>query len=79
MVSLFSSTVNGYSFWLQHVLKPKYKTLKLFGEKYNLGWRDGLMVKGIDCSPRGPEFKSQQPQGSSQPSVIESSALFLCV
>jgi hypothetical protein len=37
------------------------------------------MVKSTDCSSRGPEFNSQQPQGGSQPSVIESNALFWCV
>jgi hypothetical protein len=32
-----------------------------------------------DCSSRGPEFKSQQPHGGSQPSVMGSDALFWCV
>jgi hypothetical protein len=27
------------------------------------------VVKSTDCSSRGPEFKSQQPHGGSQPSV----------
>jgi len=40
------------------------------------GWRDGSEVKSIDCSSRGPEFKSQQPHGGSQPSVMRSDALF---
>ena len=26
-----------------------------------LGWRDGLVVKSICCSYRGPEFNSQDP------------------
>ena len=43
------------------------------------GWRDGSVVKSTDCSSWGPEFKSQQPHGDSQPSVIESDALFWCV
>ena len=43
------------------------------------GWRDGLVVKRTDCSSRGPEFKSQQPHGGSQPSVMRSDALFWCV
>jgi len=30
------------------------------------GWRDGSEVKSIDCSSRGPEFKSQQPHGKRQ-------------
>jgi hypothetical protein len=27
------------------------------------GKRDGSAVKGMDCSSKGPEFKSQQPHG----------------
>jgi hypothetical protein len=41
------------------------------------GWRDGSVVKSADCSSEGPEFKSQQPHGGSQPSVTKSDALFL--
>ena len=26
------------------------------------GWRDGSAVKSTDCTSRGPEFNSQQPQ-----------------
>jgi hypothetical protein len=40
------------------------------------GWRDGSVVKSADCSSEGPEFKSQQPHGGSQPSVMKSDALF---
>jgi hypothetical protein len=43
------------------------------------GWRDGSVVKSTDCSSRGPESNSQQPQGDSQPSVMGSDALFWCV
>jgi hypothetical protein len=42
-------------------------------------WGDGSAVKSTDCSSRGPEFKSQQPHGDSQPSVVRSDALFWCV
>ena len=35
--------------------------------------------KSTDCSSRGLEFKSQQPHGGSQPSVMRSDALFWCV
>jgi hypothetical protein len=38
--------------------------------------RDGSAVKRTDCSYRGPEFNSQQPHGSSQPSAMASDALF---
>jgi hypothetical protein len=41
-----------------------------------LGWRDGSAVKSTDCSSEGPEFKSQQPYGGSQPSVMRSDALY---
>jgi hypothetical protein len=40
------------------------------------GWRDGSAVKSIDDSSEGLEFKSQQPHGGSQPSVIRSYSLF---
>jgi hypothetical protein len=43
------------------------------------GWRDGSAVKSTDCSSRGPEFKSQQLHGGSQPFVMRSDALFWCV
>jgi hypothetical protein len=33
------------------------------------------VVRSTDCSSRGPEFKSQQPHGGSQPSVMGSDAL----
>jgi hypothetical protein len=33
------------------------------------GWRDGSAGKSTDCSSEGPEFKSQQPHGGSQPPV----------
>ena len=37
--------------------------------------RDGSAVKNTGCSSGGPEFKSQQPHGGSQPSVMGSDAL----
>jgi hypothetical protein len=30
------------------------------------------VVKSTDCSSEGPEFKSQQPHGGSQPSITRS-------
>jgi hypothetical protein len=36
-------------------------------------------VRAPDCSSKGPEFKSQQPHGGSQPSVTRSDAFFWCV
>ena len=43
------------------------------------GWRDGSVLKSIDCSSRGPEFNSPQSHGGLQPSVMESDVLFWCV
>jgi hypothetical protein len=48
-------------------------------KKIILGWRGGSAVKSTDCSSEGPEFKSQQPHGGSQPSVMRSDALFWSV
>jgi hypothetical protein len=36
-------------------------------------------VRAPDCFSEGPEFKSQQPHGGSQPSVTRSDALFWSV
>jgi hypothetical protein len=35
-------------------------------------WGDGSAVKSTGCSSRGPEFKSQQPHGGSQPPIMGS-------
>ena len=45
----------------------------------NRGWRDGSVVKSTHCSSEGPEFKSQQPRGGSQPPVMRSDSLFWSV
>jgi hypothetical protein len=36
-------------------------------------------VRAPDCSSEDPEFKSQQPHGGSQPSLMKSDALFWSV
>ena len=62
--------------WLQGLFCPEssegrdgiFKLRKL--EMKREGWRDGSAVKSTDCSSEGPEFKSQQPHGGSQPSVM---------
>jgi hypothetical protein len=55
---------------------PSVKPLNYFIKMQLLGWRDGSAVKSTDCSSEGPEFKSQQPHGGSQPSIMRSDALF---
>jgi hypothetical protein len=44
----------------------------------NGGWRDGSAVRTTESSSEGPEFKSQQPHGGSQPSIKRSDAFFWC-
>jgi hypothetical protein len=39
----------------------------------------GSAVKSTDYFSRGPEFKSQQPHGGSQPSVMRYDVLFWCL
>jgi len=39
-------------------------------------WRDGAPINSTNCSFRGPDFNSQPQHGGSQPSVMESDALF---
>jgi hypothetical protein len=45
-------------------------------KRKDVGWRDGSAGKSTDCSSEGPEFKSQQPHGGSQPPIMRSEALF---
>ena len=47
-------------------------------KKPNEGWWDGSVGKNTDCSSEGPEFKSQQLHGGSQPPVLRSDSLFWC-
>jgi hypothetical protein len=57
-------------------IKLMHNLINLLLKTFKKGWRDGSAVKSTDCSSRGPEFNSQQPHGSLQPSVIRSDALF---
>jgi hypothetical protein len=50
---------------------------KTLSQKVKIG--AGSAVKSTDCSSRDPEFKSQQPHGDSQPSIVRSDSLFWCV
>lgn len=38
-------------------------------EDCSWGWRNGSAVNRVGCSSRGPRFDSQDPPGSSQPSI----------
>jgi hypothetical protein len=48
-------------------------------ESYPRAGEMAQWVRAPDCSSKGPEFKSQQPHGGSQPSLMRSDALFWCV
>jgi hypothetical protein len=54
-------------------LKSAYEKFPIKVSKLG-GWRDSSMAKSNDCSSRGPEYKSQQPHGGSQSSIMESDA-----
>jgi ribosome assembly protein YihI (activator of Der GTPase) len=59
--------------------KTKKKERKRKKEKRRRGWKDGSVVKSANCSSEGPEFKSQQPHGGSQPSIMRSDPHFWCI
>jgi hypothetical protein len=54
------------------------KSLKKKKKLRKGGWQDGSVDKSTDCCSEGPEFKSQQPHGGSQPPIMRSDALFWC-
>jgi hypothetical protein len=62
-----------------HTLQTVKRKRKKEEKEVIRGWRDGSVVKSTDCSSEGPEFKSQQPHGGSQPSVMRSDAVFWSV
>ena len=55
------------------------KTTKRKAKRGREGWRDGSVGKSTDCCSEGPEFKSQQPHGGSQPSIMRPDAFFWCI
>jgi hypothetical protein len=65
-------SLNTPTYKVQITTKKKKKTKSWAGEMAQ--W-----VRAPDCSSEGPEFKSQQPHGGSQPSVTRSDSLFWCV
>jgi hypothetical protein len=57
----------------------KIQTNKIYSKTGSRAGEVAQWVRAPDCSSKGPEFKSQQPHGGSQPSVTRSDALFWCV
>jgi hypothetical protein len=62
-------------------MKHTYQRIKnQIVKKKKKGGGAGEMAQWVpDCSSEGPEFKSQQPHGGSQPSITKSDALFWSV
>jgi hypothetical protein len=54
------------NFGLDRLYERQIKEQKfLVQDLLGWGWRDGSVVKSTDCSSRGSEFSSQQPNGGS--------------
>jgi hypothetical protein len=70
---------NIQTIWNTQEQKEKKQLSKILLKICEGGWRDGSAGKSTDCSSTGPEFKSQEPHGGSQPSVMRSDNLFRCV
>jgi hypothetical protein len=68
-----------YNIGKRKITPPKKDKKQTKQKRLIRGLRDGSEVKSTDCSSEGPEFKSQQPHGGSQPSVMRSDALLWCV
>jgi hypothetical protein len=81
--SLFSFLSSFFSFLLLSFVfsfsLSFYFYLFFIFRKETGGWRDGSTVKNTDCSSEGSEFKSQQPNGGSQPFVTRSDTFFWSV
>jgi hypothetical protein len=75
MLSSTKFTLRSSTIKKNHIKKQKQNKTKQNKTKNLTGWRDGSVVKSTGCSPRGPEFNSQQP--SVIGSVID--ALLWCV
>jgi hypothetical protein len=59
-------------------VKPVFKDINKLKKSQGAG-EMAQWVRAPDCSSEGPEFKSQQPHGGSQPSVTRSDSLFWSV
>jgi hypothetical protein len=64
---------------IYRIKNKKRRRDSLLRKRETQGWRDDSAVKSTDCPSRSPEFKSQQPHGGSQPSIMGSDALFWCL
>jgi hypothetical protein len=63
---------------LKHVLCWASQQDSISKQKIGAG-EMAQQLRALIALPNGPEFKSQQPHGGSQPSVKRSDAFFWCV
>ena len=64
-------------YWEDRAQERKRQDRTLWVREWSIwGWQNGSVVKSANCSFEGPEFRSQQPHGGSQPSITKSDALF---
>jgi hypothetical protein len=61
--------------WLRALIARKTKTKQNKKQRQ----KQKTKKKSTDCSYEGPKFKSQQPHGGLQPSVMTSDILYWCV
>jgi hypothetical protein len=63
--------IEGYWGWEENLAQWSLPKIYEVGAGEMAQW-----VRAPDCSSEGPEFKSQQPHGGSQPPITRSDALF---
>jgi hypothetical protein len=73
---VYAHTIQKHT-WRQNMYNT-YKWINLLKKSFRAGGM-AQCVRAPDCSSEGPEFKSQQPHGGSQPSVTKSDSLFWSV
>lgn len=49
---------------IAYTLNVRIDKVGIGGKKKTLDWREGSVIKGTNCSPKGRGLKSQHPHGS---------------
>jgi hypothetical protein len=79
MTEAFKEDMNKSLKEIQENTSKQVEALKEETNKYKEIKGLARWLSGKECSSKGPEFKSQQPHGGSQPPIMRSDALFLGV
>jgi hypothetical protein len=78
MINIYLTSLRIYTQDHQNqIQKEKQRSNKL--KRFTRAGEMAQWVRAPGCSSKGPEFKSQQPHGGSQPSVMRSASLFWSV